>query len=414
MSKIKSEIINMLEFPKSSSLFQSMSTEAPDILLNIEILFKNKLNLDRAYHEPDNFIIESNNIIRNLIFLTEVAKKNKYQWLNDTIETFKEEYNTDYVKLKEFRRLASHTELIISEGTFEFGLYKIMDNISYKLKIGMDNSTGKNKLQLHDVYKDTETIFHKLLMMHYLIFIDIKNRDKFECLGITRKWLAKIKLKNGNNGSKTQVVDIYHLISNYCDKLINCIMHAYGKTNKIEHKEFRLHIASHYNYINTVLELDLYPTLFNKFWKGSFEPLNWKYLVDFNIKKNIDIKRKAIERVYNEIPNSIDAYITLLNKYINVKIEDFGSQDEYNSYMSFISLHHLYMNPLKSKKFIMKVNFENIYALHNLAERYIQEIDLNFETVPNKVKNDFLNEISNILNVIRTNIIENFSSSIKK
>ena len=80
---MKKNVIHLLEFPKNDSVFKNMSVDALDILMNIEIIFKNFLNLQKCYHEPDNFLIECNNIIRNLVFLIEKGKnsKTKYLWL---------------------------------------------------------------------------------------------------------------------------------------------------------------------------------------------------------------------------------------------------------------------------------------------------------------------------------------------
>ena len=43
---MKKDILHLLEFPQKNELYSSMAKDALDILMNLELLFKNKLNLD--------------------------------------------------------------------------------------------------------------------------------------------------------------------------------------------------------------------------------------------------------------------------------------------------------------------------------------------------------------------------------
>jgi hypothetical protein len=49
--KIKPDVINFLSFSKSDELFREMASDSVDVLMNIELIFKNKLNLDKSFHE---------------------------------------------------------------------------------------------------------------------------------------------------------------------------------------------------------------------------------------------------------------------------------------------------------------------------------------------------------------------------
>ena len=187
---MKKDILHFLEFPASNKLYYLMAKDSIDILMNIELLFKNKLNLDKVYHEPDNFFIECNNIIRNIVFIIEKSKKSntRYPWLYKFIKGFIEKYEDEHRILKKIRDNSMHQELLITEGAIEFGLYKIMSKTSYKLKIGMGNNSNYRLFPPHYIYKETESFFQDLLILHYYLFTGLDHSAIGECLGISRWW----------------------------------------------------------------------------------------------------------------------------------------------------------------------------------------------------------------------------------
>jgi len=103
--KVDSNIKYFLDFPRNNSIYNKMAEEAIDVLLNLELLYKNKIRLDLEYHEPDNFLLESNNLIRNAIFVIEKATKSKtqYPWLKNYIHEFIQDNKNDYQILKTMR-----------------------------------------------------------------------------------------------------------------------------------------------------------------------------------------------------------------------------------------------------------------------------------------------------------------------
>ena len=110
-----SNIKYFLDFPKRNKLYNHMANNAIDLLLNLELLFKNKIRLDFSYHEPDDFILECNNLIRNAVFLVERTKKaSEYPWLKKFIAQFLTTNSEDYAILKTVRNSSMHQKGSVS------------------------------------------------------------------------------------------------------------------------------------------------------------------------------------------------------------------------------------------------------------------------------------------------------------
>lgn len=400
--KIQPDVINFLSFSKSDELFREMATDSIDVLMNIELIFKNKLNLDKSFHEPAEFILESNNIVRNLAFLTEKAtkSKSKYLWLYDAITPFLKTHEKEFSILKSLRDKSMHQELIVSEGAFHFGLYKILSQTEYRLKIGLGDINQNKNVPLHYVYRNTESIFQELLLMHYLTYIDINHNDLGECLGVTRRWYIQAQYNDKEKKSHTETIDIYELISKYSHDLINAVIKAYSEHKKLKPYDFKIHVSGECNFINTVLEIDLYPNLFNDFWEGDFAPLNWKYFLEYHSVKNTLKRQEYIKKLYDEIPETVNEYLKLLDRYKNIKIEDFRDQESYNAYIRFITFPHWYINSYKS----ITLEVEKIYELYKVAKEYVINIDQNFDKVSNDVKNQYLGKVSKLITEIKESV----------
>lgn len=403
---MKKDTLHFLEFPRTNKLYSLMAKDSIDILMNIEFLFKNKLNLDKAYHEPDSFFIECNNIIRNIVFIIEKSKKSstKYPWLYKFINEFTKKYEDEYCILVKIRDNSMHQELLITDGAIEFGLYKIMSKTSYKLKIGMGDKNNYRLLPSHYIYKETESFFQDLLILHYYLFTDLDHSAIGECLGISRWWWYKISYKDRSRHRKDKVIDVYSIISKITDALINGISNAYSQHLRIPFDKLHIHTPEKYNFINTLLEIDLYPNIFKEKWQCDVKPSNWKYLLEYNIIRQTEKRYKLINNIYSFIPKTKNELIRLLDRYTHIKIADFIDQEDYNRFVSFILLPHYYLENIKSIAFINKFDFSLIMELHKLGQEYILKVDLHFEEVDEELKDRYLEKIGKIINKIKTSI----------
>lgn len=230
----------ILSFPKNDAIFHEMMNECPEVLLNIELLFENKLAVDKHYHYPKNFIVSCNNILSNVIFFVEFAKKakSKYLWLYNGISELLEKQNEIYVMLKSLRNSAVHTKLIIPEGAFTFGLYKSLNDSEYRYKIGLGDERVKNNVADSFLYMDTDELFHRFLSFHFLHFIDIDHSVLGECLGITRRWYYDTEYEySGNKIRKT--IDIYESINDFCDHIVNTTRKCFSDNFRLEYSKIQ-------------------------------------------------------------------------------------------------------------------------------------------------------------------------------
>jgi len=404
---MKKDILYFLEFPKSEKVFKDMSVHALDVLLNLELLFKNKLNLDKVYHEPDNFIIECNNIIRNIAFVIEsgLKLKTKYPWLYEFLNDYRNNNSDQYYILKKIRDNSMHQELFISDGAIDFGLYRVMDQMNYKLKIGMGDLDKIGRMPKYYIYTETELFFQKLLTMHYYLFMDLEHSALWECLGVTRFWKAEVKFKDRNEKNRKEIIDIYVLITSTVSNLINGITEAYCKFRDMEFKKFNISDYSKYNFINTILEIDLYPLWFSRLWGQSIKPLNWKYALEYNLVDKTIHRNDFIIKVYENLPDTRDELLKLLKRYKNIRIENFKDQSDYDKFISFILLPHFYFKNIGIEDILERIDFDEIIKIQKMGEKFVEEINSHFDNIEDKVKNEKLEmiglEIGKIYNKLK-------------
>lgn len=403
---MKSDILHLLEFPQKNELYSLMSKNALDILLNIELLFKNKINLDKVYHEPDNFLIECNNVIRNILFIIEKSTKSKtkYPWLYNFIQGFIKEHEDNYIILKKLRDNSMHQELIIADGAILFGLYRIINETSYELKIGMGDVNEVRSIPSHYIYSETESYFQYLLILHYYLFMNLDHSTKGECLGITRLWFYEVEYKDKSQKLIKKRLNIYNTVSTMVDSIINGISFAYSEFINIPHEKWRIHISAKYNFINTLLEIDLYPNIFKNQWDSEAKPLNWKYLLEYNMVCKTEERFEQINKIYSYIPKTKDEIITLLDRYVSIKTQDFIDQADYDKYMSFILLPHYFLNSIKTVSLINNFNFSLIMELHNLGQVYALNINPFYEKIDDKIKDSYFEKLGVIIGKIKISL----------
>lgn len=397
--KTNGNIKYFLGFPKNSQLYSEMASKTIDVLLNIELLFKNKIRLDSVYHEPDNFILELNNLIRNTILLVEIAKKSstKYNWLYLFIKTFLKNYNDDYVILKAIRNSSLHQEFLVTEGTIEFGLYRIISPTEYRLKLGVGDFQLQGNIDPLYLFSPTISFFNKILFLHQYLFIDIEHSAVDECLGVTRRWLCKIDIRNNNNKAPV-IVDIYEITSKFASALIYGISEAFKKEYSIsDGKSYFCHIPDKYNFINTILEIDLYPDFFTNQWGGNRRPLNFSFSQDFYESIEFKARNDSYLKLINRLPKDPGKLLAILEYYSKITIEDFQNQEEYELYTSLITFPHLFIKAGLQGKHIFDVDFTLIAKLQTIGLEYVQNIDMNFDTTSNEEKNEYINQMGSII-----------------
>lgn len=386
------------EFPRQNPLFMKMADADSEVEFYLEVLFNNKLELARYYHNPNMFFMMCNNSISVIeTFINRGQKqKGKNDWYYEGVNKFERENKKYYRILRELRNKTMHFKMIIPENAISFGLYRIESNSSYIQKIGMGNDKHSNDLPAFRLAQRSEVLFHDLLQMHYLFFIDIEHSAFGECLGLTRRWYVNVAYKE-NNKTVNEKIDIYDFLSSCYQSVFNSVCLSFSQKIGIEYKQLTLYESSEYNFVNTLLEIDLYPSLFKTWWGTSGEPLNWGSLLDYRNAIDINDRVKASEKVISLLPKTIDDYFVMLNKFKKVQIEDFISQDQYNLFIYFISLQHWFIKPLNIKQLMEKFNIDILYQLHSLATKYIHEIDMTFDKHPSNEINKRLGEICLVL-----------------
>jgi hypothetical protein len=388
----------ILELKNSHPLFNAMSRDAIDVLFNIEILLNNKFDLDYNYHDPLKFIVNINNFIRNIDFVIEKASKlkSKYLWLYNSISQFKQDYNEDYELMRNLRNSSVHKELLIPEGAFAVGLYRINTRSDYKYKLGFGQIKDLSNLPIEYVFSSTYDIFHKLLTFHYLMFMDIKHSALNECLGISRSWKIKYSYKSSKKIKLEITTDIYNKTIEYFDNLITYILNGYSESISQSIPNRKMFNYSEYNFINTILEVDLYPCLFSKLWENDITPLNWKESIDYNNHIDISTRNEKIIELYKHLPNNKFEYVDLLTKYSNFQLSLCENQQEYDLFIGFILFPHWFIKVLEPDS-IMKIDTSLIYQIQTKSIIYCEKYNTNFEKTSIAEKDENIKTITILL-----------------
>jgi len=284
----------MFELEKSSLFYEQMASEHPALVQNIEIVNENRTQLDVTYHEPKKFILEINNLLRSILFLVEYSVKNSPDWLSSSIKSFREDSRHDYEILKYLRNVSAHQKLILPDESLVSGLYRIKSQGNYLLKLGFGDHNNPGSYSRDFTLNNTENIFHDLLVFPSLAFMDLEHCALGECLGVTRKWFFKVKFRTKKE-LFDETVDVHKLTSVFSGKLLDCICEAYAQENRITYSgSWEPESLEEHNYINTLLEIDIYPSLFSKWWEGKCAPLNYA------VRATIDTARRhELEDAYS-------------------------------------------------------------------------------------------------------------------
>lgn len=329
----------MFELEKSSLFFEGMSERHPELVQNIEIVHENKNSLDISYHNPKQFILHLNNALRSLLFFIEAAIKNSPPWLNSCVNNYRKENQQDYEILKKLRDISAHQTLIFPAESLITGLYRIKSSQDYLPKIGMGDFKAPGNYSWDLAMKNTDEIFHDLLVFHSIAFMDLEHGEPGECLGISRKWFFHVKFKN-RAGSYDEIVDVYDLICKFSAKLLDAVCTSYAEQTGTQFTTPFYHEMKEFNCINTLLEIDLYPSLFTEWWEGNVSPMNYGVRVLKHRGNAINSYDEAHKESYSNLCDSPEAYKNTLIKYRDMTHEEYFSDDNINSFYSFIYFNH--------------------------------------------------------------------------
>ncbi|OQX04333.1 MAG: hypothetical protein BWK73_36540 [Thiothrix lacustris] len=329
----------MFELEKKSVFFENFSEEYPTILQNIEIIYENKLQLDASYHHPKHFILNLNNLLRSLLFFVESSLKNSPGWLSTVVKNYKKENAKDFQILKHLRNISAHQKFILPEESIVSGLYRVRSKKKYILKLGFGDFNKPGKYAWDLSLRNTEDIFHNILVLDSLAFMDLEHSSIGECLGITRRWFYKVKIKN-DQVDINEIVDVYKTICTFSSQLLDKVTAAYAQTHDIDYNHSFYYDVSEFNNINTLLELDIYPTLFSTWWEDDIYPLNAG--VNLNVKNchHYNLQDKYHTEIYGILCNSQEEYKNLLIKYSEMAINDILDSANIGEFYSFIELNH--------------------------------------------------------------------------
>lgn len=329
----------MFELQRSSLFFEQLASEHPTIIQNIEIVHENKIALDVSYHQPKHFILGLNNLLRSLLFFVELSNKNSPEWLKQAVTSFLKEHPDEYQKLRYLRNVSAHQNLVFPEEFLVSGLYRIRSAKNYKLKFGFGDHNKPGKYAWDLALKDTSEIFHDMLAFASITFMDLEHSSIGECLGITRRWFFKIKF-NMDKKRYNEVVDVYELASSFSSSLLDQVCKAYAVHLGVQFDHtFQLQLENH-NFINTLLEIDIFPGLFSDWWEEESQPLNFGVRFELSEGRRHESNDKFYRWVYENLTPDISAYKESLERFAVLEPAAVFEKGNFGDFLSFVLTNH--------------------------------------------------------------------------
>ncbi|MBI9112900.1 hypothetical protein [Maridesulfovibrio ferrireducens] len=363
----------MFELEKASLFFETMASKNPTLVQNIEIVHENKTLLGSSYHSPKNFILNLNNLLRSLLFFVETSLQNTPKWLHDCIRSFQQDNHQDFEKLKKLRNVSAHQALIFPKESIVTGLFRIRSERDYTPKIGLGDLNKPMDYSWDLAMKNTDEIFHDLLVFHSMVFMDLEHSALWECLGVTRRWLYDLKYKYENNIFR-ETIDVYELTSNFSSSLLDAVCHSYAEYKKIKFESSFHYPVKEYNHVNTLLELDIYPSLFCEWWDQKIEPLNFGVRSNSLFGNSIKHFDQVHAHCYDNLSSSEEKYLSLLEKYKDTPTDEWLDENNINEFYSFIYFNHWHVkNSFKGNLLTTPVEPHEIAHLQRLGKIFLAE-----------------------------------------
>ena len=364
----------MFELEKSSPFFERMAADHPEIVQNIEIVHDNSTMLDVAYHRPKTFILVLNNLLRSLLFFVEFSVKNSPTWLADAVNAQRTHRLRQYEMLKHLRNVSAHQRLVFPDESLVTGLFRIGAGGSYKLKLGQGDHGRPGKYSLDLTLRNTADLFHDLLVFDCLVYMDLEHGALGECLGITRRWFFSLKFKNKTE-TFDEVVDVYQLTSDFAGELLDRVCSAYGSHVGVKCDWTFARKLGEHNFINTLLEIDLYPRLFSAWWEEDIQPMNYGVFND-RIEGDTHQNRDDFhEWSYQRLCASADSYRTMLEKIVANSPDDLLAGDDAADVISFIRLNHWHFKRSFGHVFKAKhIDPSDVHLLQRIGNAMFEEL----------------------------------------
>ena len=393
----------MFELDKSSLFFEQMSSEHPALVQNIEVIYENRIQLDVTYHEPKKFILELNNLLRSVLFLIEYSVKNSPNWLSSAVASFREGNSYDHEILKYLRNVSAHQKLILPDESLVSGLYRMKSQGNYLLKLGFGDHDKPGSYSKDFTLNNTDKIFHDLLVFSSLAFMDLEHSALGECLGVTRKWFFKVKFKTKKERFD-ETVDVHKLITVFSGKLLDCICEAYSREKGIAYSDsWQAESLGEHNCINTLLEIDIYPSLFSKWWEEKCTPLNFGVRVTTDAARRYELEDEYHTWANENLTENPDAYIEALRLFVDIKPEDIITQENFRNFCSIIGMNHWHYkkafihsfgeeSPLDPVDIARLQRIGNMFIEESRKEKYCtimgskQQLDEQIENMINKIQ----------------------------
>ncbi|MGM9489778.1 hypothetical protein [Ideonella sp. YS5] len=329
----------MFELERSSVFFEQMAAAHPTVVQNIEIVNENKIAMDVTYHEPKHFILSLNNLLRSLMFFIENSTKNSPAWLKGSVDSFVSSNQDDYQKLRHLRNVSAHHSLIFPEESLVVGLYRIRSPRSYTLKLGFGDHGKPGKYAWDLALKNTEDIFHDMLSFASVAFIDLEHGAIGECLGITRRWYFKIKFKTDAK-RYNEVADVYELASSFSTSLLDQVCNSYAAALNIKFDHSFAQKLDAHNSINTLLELDLFPSLFSEWWEEECEPLNFGVCAALLEGRRHSSYDAFHQWAFGNLTPDVATYKSSLERFAALEPAEILEGNNVADFMSFVLINH--------------------------------------------------------------------------
>jgi hypothetical protein len=325
----------MFEFARSSLFFEQLEAAHPTIVQGIEIVYANKVTLDGSYHNPKNFCLSLNNLLMSILFFVESAQKNSSTWFKNAVDSFLDEHQDDFQKIRHLRNVSAHQKLIVPSESMSLGLYRIRSANHYTAKLNFGSQQIPMTLAPDLALRETADVFNDLLVFPATTFMDLEHSAFGECLGITRWWLFKVHFKTRAR-RYNEVVDVYDLASSFSMGLITRVCEAYAASKSIKFPHVFQKKLEEHNHINTLLEIDLYPSLFSKWWDAEATPLNFGVLRDLGTGSTVKSVDDFYTWAFKGLTSTPDEYASALESIAALDVDQVFKNENARLFMSYI------------------------------------------------------------------------------
>jgi hypothetical protein len=172
----------------------------------------------------------------------------------------------------------------------------------------------------------------------------------------------------------------------------------------IKHKEYKFCLEEDHNFVNTLLEIDLYPFLFKKFWGEEVLPSNWNELLNYKNANQLYEKYNLYENIYINLAKNKKQLVDLLKKYETESAESLSNPEEFMNYICFtLFLHWNIFEKMKSKLLrLEKTKHSRLMSLIITIRELSQEMDQKFQSISIEEKTKALEAMSKYLKEFRT------------